>query len=393
MTPKEKNTYIYVSAGMLVAAALVLFFILRRPAVKETDIPVTATEETRRLTLVFAGDLMQHEPQVEAAREPGGTFDYTGCFQHIAPVFHESDVVIANLETTLSGEGPYTGYPMFRSPAQLAGAMKTAGIDVALMANNHICDKGGKGIGNTVEAVEKAGLLYTGAFADSAGYAANHPLSIEKEGFKISLLNYTYGTNGLPVPEGRIVNLMDTVVIARDLAAIAHAENHIVIACLHWGIEYQTTGNKEQESMAGWLHERGVDIIIGGHPHVIQPAQTVMDTTGIVKYITAYSLGNFVSNQTRPGTDGGMVVRVTLEKDGDGPTRIIVPDNFYVWTHRPVIDGKRRYTIIPSFMADSLLAEDTAALAKYESFAALARKTIASSGFNEITQGVYFKEL
>lgn len=385
MNPKAKNTYIYVSVAVLAVIAAALFFLPRKPAAGDTAISEIPIAETRRLTLVFAGDLMQHEPQVEAARQPDGTFDYTDCFRHIAPALHEADIVVVNLETTLSEEGPYSGYPMFRSPAQLAAAMKAAGIDVALMANNHICDKGSKGISRTVEAVEKAGLLYTGAFADSAGYAAHHPLTLEKEGFRISLLNYTYGTNGLPVPEGRIVNLIDTAAIARDLAAIERAEGHIVIACLHWGIEYQTKENKEQKSLAGWLRKRGVDVVIGGHPHVIQPAETAADTTGTIKYITAYSLGNFVSNQTQPGTDGGMVVRLTLEKGDDGPTRILVPENFYAWTHRPVIDGKRHYSIIPSFLADSLLNEDSVALAKYESFVSSARKTMAGSGFSEIT--------
>lgn len=388
MTPKAKNTYIYVSAAVLITVALALFFLLRKPASREAGIPEPTIGETRRLTIVFAGDLMQHQPQVEAARQPDGTFDYTDCFRHIAPLFNEAGLVIVNLETTLSEEGPYTGYPMFRSPAQLAGAMKTAGIDVALLANNHICDKGSKGIGSTVDAVEKAGLLYTGAFADSAGYASNHPLTLEKEGFRISLLNYTYGTNGLPVPEGRVVNLIDTAIIARDMAAIERTEDHIVIACVHWGIEYRILQNKEQQSLAGWLHDRGVDIIIGGHPHVVQPAVTALDTTGVIKYVTSYSLGNFVSNQTQPGTDGGLVVRLTLEKDGDGLTRILPPENLYAWTHRPVIDGKRRYSIIPSFLADSLLANDAAALSRYESFVAAARKAMEGSGFTEIIRGV-----
>ena len=153
----------------------------------------------RNLTLIFTGDLMQHMPQVFAARQRDGSFDYTSCFSRLNNYFSSADFVIANLETTL-GEEPYSGYPRFRSPEALAGAMRRAGVDVAVLANNHICDRGAEGIRSTLAALDEAGLLHTGAFADSVPPRERHPLMLEKEAFRVALLNYTYGTNGLPVP-------------------------------------------------------------------------------------------------------------------------------------------------------------------------------------------------
>lgn len=170
----------------------------------EKRMPASRTEAfaengRRNLTLIFTGDLMQHMPQVFAARQRDGSFDYTSCFSRLNNYFSSADFVIANLETTL-GEEPYSGYPRFRSPEALAGAMRRAGVDVAVLANNHICDRGAEGIRSTLAALDEAGLLHTGAFADSVPPRERHPLMLEKEAFRVALLNYTYGTNGLPVP-------------------------------------------------------------------------------------------------------------------------------------------------------------------------------------------------
>ena len=142
----------------------------------------------RNLTLIFTGDLMQHMPQVFAARQRDGSFDYTSCFSRLNNYFSSADFVIANLETTL-GEEPYSGYPRFRSPEALAGAMRRAGVDVAVLANNHICDRGAEGIRSTLAALDEAGLLHTGAFADSVPPRERHPLMLEKEAFRVALLN------------------------------------------------------------------------------------------------------------------------------------------------------------------------------------------------------------
>lgn len=336
-----------------------------------------SAEEPKRISIVFAGDLMQHMPQVEAARIDSSGFSYGYCFRHIAPLFMESDLVVVNLETTLSETPPYSGYPLFRSPAHLAVGMRDAGIDVALLANNHICDMGGTGILKTMYALDSVGIRHTGAFADSVRHRLGNPLTIYRNGFKIHILNYTYGTNGIKVPEGRIVNLIDTAAMSRDLALIEPSAESLVFVCLHWGVEYDNVPTARQDSLAAWLRPKGVNFIIGSHPHVVQPVRIHHGPEGEVAGLTAYSLGNFVSNQTYPGTDGGMILRLEITKHG--PYVAIVPEIAYVWSYKSFRGGRRRYEIIPSYDAQGLLAPDSSALKGFESFYRDARR-VATNG-------------
>ena len=162
-----------------------------------------------RVRLLFAGDVMQHFPQVTAAR-CGDGFDYRGVFAYLRRRFHAADLVVVNLETTLTRTDRYTGYPCFRSPVALADALRDAGVDVAVLANNHCCDGGAAGVRTTVAELGRCGILHTGVFTDSLDRAANNPLWVERYGVRFALLNYTYGTNGIPVPAGVEVNLIDT---------------------------------------------------------------------------------------------------------------------------------------------------------------------------------------
>ena len=152
---------------------------------------------------------MQHLPQVEAARRENG-FDYSECFAAVLPRFRAADLTVVNLETTLTHSDRYTGYPMFRSPVALAEALAQAGVDIATMANNHCCDGGAGGIRTTIEVLDRCGICHTGVFADSLDRKLNHPLRIERHGVRFAFLSYTYGTNGLRVPRGTIVNPIDT---------------------------------------------------------------------------------------------------------------------------------------------------------------------------------------
>ena len=301
----------------------------------EKRMPASRTEAfaengRRSLTLIFTGDLMQHMPQVFAARQRDGSFDYTSCFSRLNNYFSSADFVIANLETTL-GEEPYSGYPRFRSPEALAGAMRRAGVDVAVLANNHICDRGAEGIRSTLAALDEAGLLHTGAFADSVPPRERHPLMLEKGAFRVALLNYTYGTNGLPVPSGCRVNGIDTAAIRREIASARQDGATHVALFVHWGNEYERLPGPRQRELAAAFHRWGADLVIGSHPHVVQPAETIEDSAGNVRGATVYSMGNFVSNQRFPDTDGGLSVRVTLTLDEQGRTSCL-PEYLIVWT-------------------------------------------------------------
>jgi poly-gamma-glutamate synthesis protein (capsule biosynthesis protein) len=290
---------------MFVAALLPFLF---APRAVETEEP-QARAEVRRARIVVAGDLMQHDEQLLSALQADSvTYDYEPMFRYVGDRFCSADLAMVNLETTLSARGPYSGYPAFRSPAALAHALKDAGVDVAALANNHCCDRGGRGIDSTIEILEEAEIMHTGAFKDSVDYLANNILYLERCGIHFALLNYTYGTNGIPTPKGRIVNRLDTVLMARDIESISREEVDFIMAFVHWGNEYERTPNREQRSMAEFLKRHGVEIIIGSHPHVVQPME--MDSLGRV---TLFSLGNFVSNQRTRYRDGGLIATIDVE--------------------------------------------------------------------------------
>ncbi len=296
--------------------------------------------EPRRMTLLFAGDWMQHTPQVEAARRDT-TFDYSASIRHIAPLFRAADFSVVNLETTLTRRDRYTGYPLFRSPVALADALREAGVDVALLANNHCCDGGGVGIETTVEELDARHIRHTGAFADSCDWARNRILYLTHDSLRIALVNFTYGTNGMPIPRGCVVHLSDTLEMARIMAKIDRKEVECIIACLHWGNEYERRPNRSQRQMADFLHRHGVRVIIGSHPHVVQPVEA--DSARVV----AWSLGNLVSNQRKRHTDGGLALRLTIEQRDSLPchfTTEIIP----LWVALP------DYQILPFEVADTL---------------------------------------
>ena len=317
------------------------------------------------VSLIFAGDLMQHTPQIEAARTADG-FDYLSCFRHIAPTMDSADVAIVNLETTLTYTGRYTGYPMFASPPQLARAMRGAGIDIAVLANNHICDRAAKGIAHTVAALDSAGIASTGAFADTMRQASYNPLLFDTGDIRFALLNYTYGTNGLPIPNRCSVNLIDTVLIARDIAEARRCGAECLIAFYHWGEEYSTKPSREQRALASWSAKNGIDIVIGSHPHVLQPVEHIYSSDSSRRTTVYYSLGNFVSNQRKRHCDGGMIARVDVfKRAGQKPT--LRCGHSLVWVHTPVVNGKRRYDILPSWIADTT-AKDSAQSAAYRLF-------------------------
>lgn len=306
----------------------------------EATLPSPPRDTIRRAVLLFGGDWMQHKPQVEAARRDT-TFDYTPSIRYIAPLFQEADVAVVNFETTLTRRPYYTGYPLFRSPHQMADALRDAGIDIALLANNHCCDGGRTGLRTTIEELERCGIRHTGAFIDSSDYACNRILHFECDSLRFALLNYTYGTNGMPVPKGSRVHRLDTVAMAADLAQIDRSTTDCVIACLHWGIEYERKPNREQRRIRDFLRRRGVELIIGSHPHVIQPLEA--DSLGVV----AWSLGNLVSNQQKRYTDGGLLLRIAIEKRGEAPCRFSTKAIPF-WVHTP------DYAMLPHAVADTL---------------------------------------
>ena len=304
----------------------------------------------RHLSLLIAGDLMQHMPQIKSARQSNGSYDYGECFAGIKAEVERADIAIANFETTLAGQ-PYSGYPQFSAPDDFLSAVQSAGFDIMLTANNHCVDTRRKGLERTLTMMDSLGMAHLGTYRTLDERERTYPYLIEKNGLRIVLLNFTYDTNGIPIPQPCHVNLMDTLEIAADLDKARQMKPDAIIALPHWGIEYQTLPSKEQREMAAWLLSHGVDHIIGGHPHVAQPLELRNDGRNLV----AWSMGNLVSNQSKPNTYGGYMVRLDITKSGLQTT---LSDCYYTlyWVSRPPDNGYRHtYRILPIDYPDSLL--------------------------------------
>lgn len=299
-----------------------------------------------RLSLLFIGDIMGHDAQIRSAEDPEtGSFDYDDVFSFIREEISEADYAIANLEVTLAGS-PYRGYPAFSSPAELAAACKNAGIDCFVTANNHSADRGKKGILGTLQRLDSLGIPHTGTFASKNERDSLYPLMLNIKNNTIALLNYTYGTNGINVPDPVIVNMLNRDLVAEDLEKAVRKNPDLIILFLHWGTEYDTIPSKMQDEMARFFFDRGADLIIGSHPHVLQKMiRTKEDPYGKDR-IAVYSLGNFVSNQQRPKTDGGAMVRIEIEKRDDS-LKIASAGYYLTWVYTPFENGRKRFYILP----------------------------------------------
>jgi poly-gamma-glutamate synthesis protein (capsule biosynthesis protein) len=307
-----------------------------------------------QIKLVFAGDIMGHMPQISAAKCPDDSlcnYDFSPCYQFLKPYIDSADFAIVNLETTLAGE-PYSGYPQFSSPDEALYAPLNAGFDLFLLANNHIADRGKKGLNRSVEIVQN-NTKFAGAYIDSIQRDSLYPPVIqlfhEWQSFqvpvKIAFLNYTYGTNGIVLPSPAIVNYIDTNQIKIDIQKISN-QYDMLICCIHWGIEYQNAANKEQQNLAQWLANKGVDIIIGSHPHVVQNFDILYrnkDTNYPVPVY--YSLGNMISNQRDRYKNGGIFAEIEIDPY---TKRITHCDYSPFYVHKGNLFGKYQYYLIPT---------------------------------------------
>ena len=302
----------------------------------------------KQLSMLFCGDLMQHEPQIRAAQQADGTYDYTECFQFVKPEIERADVAVANFEVTLGGK-PYKGYPQFSAPDEYLAAAVDAGFDVLLTANNHCLDTYQRGLERTIAKMDSLKVPHLGTYVNQQERDRTYPFLLEKNGFRIVLLAFTYATNGLKVKAPNVVNYMDTVQIAKDIAKAKKMNPDVIIALPHWGIEYQLLPSAEQKMIAKWLLRKGVDHVIGGHPHVPQPIELRQGN-----HLVAYSLGNYISNQSKPNTYGGYMVRMEFTKKA-GKTALSDCGYKLYWVSRPADGGRKQYRIYPIDIEDSTL--------------------------------------
>ena len=293
------------------------------------------------LSILFMGDVMQHRQQIHSALIPGAdsmqssSYDYSSYFAHVQHFIDEADFTVANMEFCLGGP-PYTGYPSFSAPEALAEEAAEAGIDLFLCANNHICDKGRRGLVSSLEKYGKIGVPVTGVYRDSLDEQKHNPYIAELGGVRVAFINFTYGTNGIRVPEPFIVNMMDKEKVREAFVRAREMEADIIIALPHWGQEYTTVPDSRQREWAEFLLECEADAVIGSHPHVVQP----------VEFPVAYSMGNFISNMSLRNTELGLMMILRIAVTAYGDSFVAGLEAVPVWCSRPGGYGDG-YTVLP----------------------------------------------
>lgn len=290
---------------------------------KNTNQTKNVQTEDKSFTLTALGDILCHNTQYwDAHNTSTDEYDFSYVFEDIKKYTENSDITIANLETSFAGkERGYSNYPTFNSPDSLATALKDIGIDIITTAGNHCLDMGFSGLSKTIDVLGKNNIEHLGTYKTEE--EQNKTFIKEINGLKVAFIDYTYGTNGIPVPEGKkyCVNLIDKDLIKKHIKMAKDENADIIIASMHWGTEYRTTANEEQKELSNFLFQNGVDIIIGNHPHVIEPFETreVTMPDGTTKQcFVAYALGNFTADQNAINTRDSIILNMKITKKVDG---------------------------------------------------------------------------
>lgn len=345
------------------------------PTAAPTPVP-TPTPEPEPLVvhLMVAGDIMSHMPITEDAFvAASGGYDYSHMLTDAAEQLTRAGYAVGNLETVLAGGPTYSGYPAFHSPDALALNAKEAGFDLLSTANNHTKDQGIQGVYRTLDALDQAGLAHVGTYRTQAERDQNRGIYVANVGgVSVAFLSYTYGLNGYRLGEDQthavsIFNLdyyttlstPDYALLEKDLEAARGLDTDLIAVMIHWGVEYQDQPNRYQRELARYLVEQGADLVLGGHPHVLQPYETVTaagwdgaERTGFV----CYSLGNFLSNQQELKTKTTAVLDLELTRDpitGETALTDVCYTPYYMLHRDGAPTGERRYLVnIHRAMAD-----------------------------------------
>lgn len=279
----------------------------------------TAAPKSTEINLMMVGDMLVHEGVYKSGLQADGTYNFDHLFKNVLDDVDSADISIVNQETILGGTAlGLSGYPCFNSPYEVGDSIAKAGFNVVLQATNHTIDKGLTGVENCLNywRTKHPEIAVLGINETEADY--NNIYVYNKDGFKIAILNYTYGTNGIAIPASKphIVNTLDEAKITADVAK-AKTMADLVVVCPHWGTEYTYTPDSNQKYWSQLFLKLGVDLVVGSHPHVIEPVEMMTRADGH-KMLVYYSLGNFVSNQDHSPRMLGAMAKVTFCKDATG---------------------------------------------------------------------------
>ena len=335
----------------------------------ETSKTVSSSKNPTKININAVGDIMAHTPQLKAQYNSGDkTYDFNNNFQHVTPYISNVDLSIANLETTLAGPStPYTSYPTFNTPDALVDALRDSGVDIISTINNHSFDKGNLGVERTLEVCNSKGFETVGTIKNTSD---NNYIIKEVSDIKLGITSFSYGElknntkylNGIKISDKSKdkMNVFDMLNVDNAFNTIKEQLDNIKdtdlqILIIHWGSEYQRVPSEFQIKLSQMLCDYGVDIIIGSHPHVVQPVEMIKSSNGENETLVMYSLGNFISNQRKEllnssFTEDGLMVNIEVTKDfNKNKTYVSQVDCIPTWVNKYKKSGKDIYEIIPIY--------------------------------------------
>ncbi|NLM27697.1 MAG: CapA family protein [Clostridiaceae bacterium] len=343
------------------------------PSIHEVS-PTPTPEPVKKAeaTILSAGDVIMHDAVIRSGKTESGIYDYTGIFEYVKPYVEKADYSIISYEgVSLDSDRNYTGYPLFNAPPAIISAFAYAGFDMVNNGNNHCLDRGLNGLLETRSIIKQKDLQVIGTFQD----AAEPRYKIQDiNGIKVGFLSYTYGCN---MNENKLteeernthLSLINRDRMETEIKTLEQ-KSDIIVVLIHWGVEYHREPTEDQKKLAESMISWGADIILGSHPHVVEPSETV-EMDGDIKYVI-YGMGNYLSNQiggNNPNkynndlTEDGMMINIKIEKDFEtGKTSIISVEHIPTWVYRYTENGIYKYKIypVPSLDHESLNSLDEA---------------------------------
>lgn len=335
--------------------------------IKQDEVVTIKDEKQENVVTISAvGDVMVHGPQLEAQLLNDGTYNFDNNFKYIKNIISNSDISIANLETTINLEKRFSGYPSFNSPKELLKTLKDVGFDVISTINNHTLDTGYSGVLSTLNELKINELKSVGTKSnvDDKNYIIENINNI-----KIGISTFSYGdiSNGQKylngIPSGKATNLLNVISSSNIQDAFKTIKNEIdlmklegvefIIIGLHWGKEYEQNPTYYQKTLAQMLANEGVDLILGSHPHVVQPIEFVKSECAIDKEtLVVYSMGNIISNQREEEmgfkeSENGIIPIIDIEKDEQGKVSIKEVKYVPIWVNKEKVNDNTIYEIIP----------------------------------------------
>lgn len=332
-----------------------VFNSLSTPA--KATVPQKELTKIDKVTLSAVGDILIHSTVYKSAELATG-YDFNPIFTDIKPYMQSADITVANSESIVGGaEIGVSTYPSFNSPYEIGAALKNAGVDVVSLANNHTLDRGIVAIQNAINNWNNLNIIHSGAYLSEQ--EKNRISILTANNIRFSFLSYTYGTNGIPTPQGKefLVNRINKEEIRQELVR-AKAESDVVVLSLHFGDEYQTLPNSFQIELAHFAAENGADIILGHHPHVLQPPEWIETSNGHKSFVV-YSLGNFLSGQNKLPRQIGAILHIDVEKTTTADKTVIDLKNPGFTTTFVENENYKKFKIVTLESYDSKLNEKT----------------------------------